>query len=865
MAETQVRRIEIRVNGTGIDSLKSISKGFKEVNTSIRQTNQVVSNFRNAFLAIQGLSFAGLGVREIVQATDAIQKFGDRLLITEGSAIGAAARLRDLTNVANTNFTSIEDTGIIYNRLSQALNDVGISSQEVVVLTDRLQKTFRLSGSTAAEATAATIQLSQGLASGQIRGQELRSVLEANVVVGKLLSEQLGLTRGELLKFAEKQGGISAVDFLNALAKGAEDLDRNASKLRPTIQEALTRNFNELKVTLNALNKEFLLTEKAIVGIDLVFKNLDLIAAGLGIAALAKAAGFLYTQFILVSSAISLFVTKAIGSTFVGVIVKAATFVGGLVTAFVSLPVAIVGAVTAFVLAFSTIDEFREKVIDTIVAVKDFIAITLKTSLMTEETKKKFYEYKEAAEAYEQITLEMNKSSGIFVLQQSELEKQFIATTKAMQEGTALLGPIEKQFAKLGESTFQAKKGAFDYKIELGLLNEKISLNKITLEEYNKALKELKIKQLNIDLVQGSSEWEEYNKKLKEIEFGKLKNNVKSFQFDLRELNKEFGKNADISKYSDALSKIEIKRLSNDYKDGRTNLTDFNSGLNAERVEQYNREIAKGRITFGQYVDAINRVNFDELNNQFKSGKMNAAEFYDSLNKIEGKFSFSGSLLSGVNNYVQSAGTLATNVSNVVTQTFNRLEDSLVQFTQTGKFVFRDFAKAVIEDINRIIIRALIIRPIAQGILGSIGGTDAAGGTTSYSADYLAGDTGGFAKGGAFNRGVREFAQGGVFNSTTPFTYGRGQLGVLGEAGPEAILPLKRDGQGNLGVKAAPSNVVVNVINQSGAETEQRESTGPDGTRIIDIIIINKVKEGFAAGAFDKQLSTQYNIRRRGI
>jgi len=89
-----------------------------------------------------------------------------------------------------------------------------------------------------------------------------------------------------------------------------------------------------------------------------------------------------------------------------------------------------------------------------------------------------------------------------------------------------------------------------------------------------------------------------------------------------------------------------------------------------------------------------------------------------------------------------------------------------------------------------------------------------------------------------------------VVNRTTPFGMAGGKLGVMGEAGPEAILPLKRGANGNLGVQAAPSNVIVNVNNQTGAEATQTESTNANGDRVIDILIINKVKEGFSKRSF---------------
>lgn len=57
------------------------------------------------------------------------------------------------------------------------------------------------------------------------------------------------------------------------------------------------------------------------------------------------------------------------------------------------------------------------------------------------------------------------------------------------------------------------------------------------------------------------------------------------------------------------------------------------------------------------------------------------------------------------------------------------------------------------------------------------------------------------ANGAAFGGGVRYFATGGVFDKPTAFQYGANNLGILGEAGPEAILPLKRNSRGALGVQ----------------------------------------------------------------
>jgi hypothetical protein len=72
-----------------------------------------------------------------------------------------------------------------------------------------------------------------------------------------------------------------------------------------------------------------------------------------------------------------------------------------------------------------------------------------------------------------------------------------------------------------------------------------------------------------------------------------------------------------------------------------------------------------------------------------------------------------------------------------------------------------------------------------------------------------------FAQGGSFSQGrVMPFAQGGVVSGPTPFAM-RGGTGLMGEAGPEAIMPLTRGADGRLGVQAAggarATNIVINI------------------------------------------------------
>ncbi len=83
-----------------------------------------------------------------------------------------------------------------------------------------------------------------------------------------------------------------------------------------------------------------------------------------------------------------------------------------------------------------------------------------------------------------------------------------------------------------------------------------------------------------------------------------------------------------------------------------------------------------------------------------------------------------------------------------------------------------------------------------------------------------------FAKGGVTGAPI-PFASGGVVSSPTYFPMG-GQLGLMGEAGSEAILPLRRGANGSLGVAAStgstPVNVVFNVTAQDAASFRKSEA-----------------------------------------
>ena len=111
---------------------------------------------------------------------------------------------------------------------------------------------------------------------------------------------------------------------------------------------------------------------------------------------------------------------------------------------------------------------------------------------------------------------------------------------------------------------------------------------------------------------------------------------------------------------------------------------------------------------------------------------------------------------------------------------FGNMGSALDNFVETGKLKFGDFARQVILDLLKIQLRAAATQLLTQA-MGFFG----------------------FAKGAAFSGGnVVPFANGGVVNGPSVFPMNGGRTGLMGEAGPEAILPLSRGSDGKLGVRS---------------------------------------------------------------
>lgn len=211
-----------------------------------------------------------------------------------------------------------------------------------------------------------------------------------------------------------------------------------------------------------------------------------------------------------------------------------------------------------------------------------------------------------------------------------------------------------------------------------------------------------------------------------------------------------------------------------------------------------------------------------------------------------------------------------------LTDSFNFAKDATNSFfsdmregLREGQSLWESFGNAVTNVLDKILDKIMNIG--VDYLFDALGGMGTKGGKTSFSWGNIASSIGGFfggstsastpapaAKGGAFTNGV--------YSSPTLFKFANGgQFGVMGEAGPEAVMPLRRGSDGSLGVDAegiGGNNVVVNVINNSNAQASVNQRETRQGTE-IDVLIDQTVAQKMTQqGSYSNNALNAYSNRR---
>ena len=225
------------------------------------------------------------------------------------------------------------------------------------------------------------------------------------------------------------------------------------------------------------------------------------------------------------------------------------------------------------------------------------------------------------------------------------------------------------------------------------------------------------------------------------------------------------------------------------------------------------------------------KENFESLQELF-STDTNAPESY--FRKIEESATgaseaiekgFGQTMRDKLKAFNDSLKTVQESMADVVIKGIKGMEDALVNFVMTGKLNFRNLANSIIKDMARIAIQESITKPF-----------------TNFIKDIFTKN----ADGNAFVNGqVQKYAYGGIVNRPTLFPMKNG-IGLMGEAGAEAILPLRRGSNGRLGVESnGGGSTIINVsVDASGSNVQgNTQQANAFGTALATAIQTELIKQ----------------------
>ena len=251
-----------------------LNNKLKQTKTELNGVSQQLNGFKSQFLGFTAIAGVSLGAKSILLDADAMTSYQARIKLVSRTNNEAKGTFRELMDISNETGNAFKSTAELYTRVYRALGDKA-NSAELLQFTRTLQQMVVVSGALPEEAKSAIIQLSQGLASGTLRGEEFNSVAEQMPIFLEVLQKSLGKTRAELRKMAE-DGELTPQIILSATKEAAAEIEKQYQSMPLTIGRAGAHFGNAWTEYLNKTDNAISLTATVAAAISGLANNLDL-------------------------------------------------------------------------------------------------------------------------------------------------------------------------------------------------------------------------------------------------------------------------------------------------------------------------------------------------------------------------------------------------------------------------------------------------------------------------------------------------------------------------------------------------------------------------------------------------------------
>ncbi|HGN2031445.1 TPA: tape measure protein [Proteus mirabilis] len=191
------------------------------------------------FTRFASVAASALSVRQVINYADGWTELQNRLKLVTDSTQSLNRTTNDVYTIAQKTYQSLDATAQVYQRFADNADRLGLSQQKVAELTETVSKAVSLSGTSAASAAMGLTQFGQALAAGQLRGQDLNSVIEQIPGLAQAIAEGMGISMGDLKKKA--QDGEMAIDkIIQALEKVKNSVDQKFASSVTTVSQGFT-------------------------------------------------------------------------------------------------------------------------------------------------------------------------------------------------------------------------------------------------------------------------------------------------------------------------------------------------------------------------------------------------------------------------------------------------------------------------------------------------------------------------------------------------------------------------------------------------------------------------------------------------
>ncbi|MGC2868978.1 phage tail tape measure protein [Proteus vulgaris] len=191
------------------------------------------------FARFASVTASALSIHQVINYADSWTELQNRLKLVTESSVELNKATQAVYGIAQKTYQSLDATAQIYQRFADNADRLGLSQQKVAELTETVSKAVAISGASATAAQAALIQFGQALASGQLRGEELNSVMEQTPALAKAIADGMGVSVGELRKKAQ-DGEMTIEKVIQALERVADSVDKKFATSVTTVSQGFT-------------------------------------------------------------------------------------------------------------------------------------------------------------------------------------------------------------------------------------------------------------------------------------------------------------------------------------------------------------------------------------------------------------------------------------------------------------------------------------------------------------------------------------------------------------------------------------------------------------------------------------------------